>query len=267
MIIFKKLFFLFLFILVLFLFTINASFAEENDARIKGFSTNNLTYKSDKSVTDQEIRTSKYKYGCVFMWAANYEWLCNESNGNKTLYVIYFIESSIDSVGKNKKNYFRNKELKVETNFYSNKKIDTINYTETTNNSTSSYSKSLGFSGNASAGENSSIGVEGSFSITNTETYDTVSFTQHSESTDNSNYHFFSYFFNKYSDGEMRSPHIGLVKERLFIVFKISDYDSNTSYSMDIKTTAFIFKDATWPKGNYTLDGSIDFKFINGQAM
>lgn len=57
----------------------------------------------------------------------------------------------------------------------------------------------------------------------------------------------------------------------MFLIFltcsKFTNEQSSTASLKGIKTTAYIFKDATWPKSNYTLDGIIDFKFINGQVM
>lgn len=241
--------------------------AQSSTASVKGINTTNLNYKSD-NYNFKTIETSKYKYGSMSMWAANYEYVFNESDGSKTLYIIYFVESTIDSVGKNKTNYFRNKELTIETNFTSTNPSILVNDTDSTTNSQTSFSTSFGVDGKIEIGKNPNVSTGASFSMTNTQTYDTINLSKQVINEDKKSVKKeYKFSFLNYKNGKMVSPNIGEVKERLYFIYGIYNYDANTSYSMDIKTTAYIFKDATWPKSNYTLDGSINFKFINGQAV
>lgn len=252
-------------VVILFLFD-KFIYAKSSTANFKGISTNNLTYKSDYEES-KIIKSSKYKYGNMGMWVANYECLVHETDDSNTLYVIYFIESSIDSSGKLNNKYFRNKELKINVFFQSNKNVKLISDTDSTTNSQTSFSYSIGANLNLSIGNNSSVKGSASFSMDNTQTYNTITLTKHTNETSNkykklNNDYIFN--FNNYKNGKMVSPNIGEVKERLFIIYAIDNYDSSSYYKTNIKTTASIFKDAVWPKSNATLSGDISFDFYNG---
>lgn len=238
-------------------------FAGEGTAITKGFDVKNLDYKSEKSVENEKIETKSYLYGKVSLWVGAYEYLFVTKN-ESTMYAIYFIEASIESSGKvGKDKFFRNKDLTLETEFYTNNNFRIVNHTTSSEDAVSTVSKTICGSGEIGVGNSEVNGkIGGSFTLTSSQSYSTVNLIESSEL--NESYKLiFNYHFTQWKDGKMISPNIGLVTKRLYVIYEISNYDSNTEYEFLISSTGTIFKDAKWPKSNSTKSGTINFNFKN----
>lgn len=206
------------------------------------------------------------------LWVCGLPHIIVLTNDDESLsaYYIFFIESSISSVGKKDKYYyFRNKYLTVDIEFYTNTESHHIAST-TSSNSQSSETECLGFSASKGAVIGSSepsvnAEIQGGFSVSYTQAYDTVNLSiQNTRYKDYKHSRTFQYYFTNWEDGSMISPNIGEVTERMFSIYAVHNYSGTDNYTIDIKSTATIFKDATWPRENYTLPESISFKGING---
>lgn len=62
----------------------------------------------------------------------------------------------------------------------------------------------------------------------------------------------------------MVAPNIGLVRERMFVVFRVENYTGTDAFDMTITTKATIFKDATWPLTDATVSRTVEHKYISG---
>ena len=257
------------FIFLLFMNSKNVE-ASESTAAYKGFSTNNLEYISDEVVEDKRIYGSNFYYGRVSMWAATYKTIVLEEDNRSSCYYFIFVESSIESRGKAKigwiKNYFRNKYLTINVSLKSNKVVNLIDYTTSDNGASASTTKSFGFGAEGSAGaDGANVGVNCSYTISNTATYNAVCLTSKKSSSDDNKekYFTFEYYFKNWKNGAMHAPNIGLVRERVALVYQIEDYRASDNCSINIETTATIFKDVKTGV-NSTKSGSINFAGDNG---
>lgn len=238
--------------------------ASEFTASAKGFATKNLEYVDDIKIENVKMISNKgYNYGSYSMWAANYRYYAETSNGKHSLFLIFFIESAINSRGNSiKRNYFRNKDLNVSFTLES-KKCYLVSMTNSENNSTTSESKTIG--GDLEIGYNGSVSAtaNASISITKTTSYNTVTLTCDRNSNNNGTLHTasFNYHFNNYTNGKMCAPNIGYVNKRMCLVYEIENASLNQEeYSYSITTEATIFRDKTWPSGNYTMTASSTVK-------
>lgn len=231
----------------------------ESTASARGFTTTGLTYLGDTQTLSYKIYTDNYTYGYCSMWSSVYKVVVEESN-NTTCFIIGFIESSINSTGNSAKNrYFRNKQLVVETQFEcSDSEAFCVNYFP--ESSSSSTSKSVGFS---ASGTYDSDGLSGTigFSYTSTTQYSSVQLRVSDIIKNNVCKTTFTYDFLNYTNGEMVAPNINEVKERMYVVYQIPHYDGTETFNLTFKTHASIFKDATWPRPNGTRAGEIIDKF------
>lgn len=243
------------------------AYAVSSTADQKGFVTDGLTYITDQINEDITIKTDKYTYGRFSMWTALYKYIVTESDNSNTCYYYALIESSIDSEGKVGSNrFFRNKVLEISLDFYSNSdNFAIVNYTPESSNSTTSSSVSLGINGSVSLDASGpSVTLGGSIAYEKTETYDTVNLVTHKYTLEN-NHKQLSFIFNftNWKDGKMIAPNIGLVQERMAVIFAIYDYSEEDDYILSIVTTATIFKDAKWPLTNATLSDSVEHTYLN----
>ncbi len=230
----------------------------ESTASAKGFTTSGLTYLGDTETFSYKVYTDKYTYGYCSMWSSVYKIVVGESD-NTSCYIIAFIESSIDSTGNSaEKRYFRNKQLTIETQFECSAEISMVkSYPDSSSSTTSN---TVGFEVNGTITSNS-VGVAGGFSYSNTTQYSTVTLTKHQSSTNNVYTNQFIYDFKEYKSGDMTAPNIGLVEERMYVIYQIKNYTGNETFNLTFKTHASIFKDAKWPLSNATRAGEIIDKF------
>ncbi len=89
--------------------------ASSSTAQNKGFNTTNFTYVKDAYVEDiAMVSDAGYYYGSYSMWVANCRYFTLDQAGTYSLYLLFFIESSINSSGNSiKRNYFRNIDLNI----------------------------------------------------------------------------------------------------------------------------------------------------------
>lgn len=239
--------------------------ASSSTASNKGFNTNNLTFVKDTYVEDFDmISEAGYYYGSYSMWVSNYRYYTLDDDGTYSLYLIFFIESSINSSGNSiKKNYFRNKDLNIYFKLNSNK-CSFVDMTSSENDSVTSISKSFGcgFSGGYDFGVTATASA--SFSVINTQSYSSVTLTTSKNSNTNQTYHeaSFKYHFANYTDGAMVSPNVGYVAKRMYLLYQIQGLTSlsKEEYTYSVETEAVIFRDKTWPCRNYTMSRSTIFK-------
>lgn len=265
---------LFAMLIVCSLFTLKTkanTYAAESTASIKGFNTENLTYMSDKDSKEIKVETDKWYYGSYSLWSACYKYVANESNGSKTCYYFALIDSYINSYGKNGDRYFRNKQLLITVTFEGRSAAgDYPILTEhAPDSSNATVSDTIGFTigGSGSVGDNTGVGVNASLTMTKTTTYSAVTIKGDDlakECTESKKFYQFTYKFANWDDGSMVSPNIGLVRERMFVVFRVENYTGTDAFDMTITTKATIFKDAKWPLSNATVSRTVEHKYISG---
>lgn len=268
----KALFFAMFIICSLFTLKTKANtYAAESTATIKGFNTDNLTYMSDKDSAEIVVETDKWYYGSYSSWSACYKYVANESNGSKTCYYFVLIDSYINSSGKNENRYFRNKQLLITVAFEGRSAAGDYpiltGYAPDSSNATVSDTIGFTIGASGSVGDNTGVGVNASLTMTKTTTYSTVNLVCSdlaSESTSTKKLFQFKYNFANWEDGSMVAPNIGLVRERMFVVFRVENYTGTDTFDMTITTKATIFKDATWPLSNGTVSRTVEHKYISG---
>ena len=246
----------------------NKTFAAESTAEIKGYKTVGLKYYSDKS-SNMVIKTDSYKYGEVGAWISIYRGLVPQSDGTTVAYYVCFVDAYLQSEGHIGKNYFRNKELMVEVDFASAYSFQLVNYTEGSNDATTSesvtWSGSLGISGEAgTSGINAGATGEIGFSYTKSQTYSTVNCEFNSNNENSHEISTYKFRFTKWKDGKMISPNIGRVNERVSLVYEIANFNGEDNFTLNINVEGTVFKDATWPHKNYTESRSINLESIDG---
>lgn len=161
--------------------------------------------------------------------------------------------------------YFRNKKLTLNIDFVSERVSEDIYlamFRPESSDSTTSYTLGINLAGGIGSNSNGlNNNFQASLSFSKSVTYDTVSLTVHSSSEQKYNGYynsvFFQYDFLNYADGAMVSPNIGLVSERMVAVYAVENYDETERFTIDITSTAYIFKDAHWPASNYTYEDVI----------
>ncbi len=259
---------------ILFIFLICSNFerinAESSTALVKGYNTTNLTYVSDKDSGIQRIYSNKDTlYGTVSLWAATYKVVIKNTDNTYTAYYVILIESQISSVGKQGKYYFfRNKDLDIELNFNSIYKSVFIQSTTASEEATGSASKNFGLG--ISGGYSNGLTLEGeaSLSVGYTENYNNINLSiekdHDSDCGDLKHQIKFNYHFNKWKNGAMISPNIGSITKKMYAIYSVPNYDFIDRYSFTIETTATVFKDAKWPRKNYTESKSLKFSASNG---
>lgn len=260
-----------LFIIISSNMTSNTAYAAESTASLKGFNTNNLTYLDDKTTEALKIETDKWYYGSYGLWTACYKYVVTESNGSKTCYYFALIESYINSYGKNGKRYFRNKQLLINTRFEYRTAIGDepilVIYQPESSDATTSNTSLFGVGADGSCGTTTGVNFTASLQMTKTTTYSAVNLVcsdKTNEAELQTKKFEFKYLFANWEDGSMKAPNIGMVKERMFVVYGVSNYTGSDAFNLIITAKATIFKDATWPLTDATLSGEVSHKYISG---
>lgn len=190
-------------IIVIFIKTISLkTYASSSTSQFKGFDTQNLTYVSDTYIEDVKIISEKGNYyGSYSMWASNYKYYKKNDNGSYSLYLLFFIESSINSSGNSKKrNYFRNKDLNISFSL-SSQKTKYISMTSCDNGAQTTTSKSFGIGGNIGYDGGFVSTLNASYSISNTASYNSVVLNTSKSSNERLHQAYFNYHFLNYKNG------------------------------------------------------------------
>lgn len=256
--------------------TLDAS-ADEITVANKGYETNNMTYLGDQGGDNIVMATDKYDYGYYSSWNSCYKYVVNESNGSQTCYYFVLIESQIASSGHKQNRYFRNKSMKVLVDFYSDTLCGDepylVIYEPEGSTSTTIETVTVGVSASAGAaivpgGYELSLGFEASITYTKTVIEDIVKLTLDKGTTSSGHKTLeYQYTFSNYDDGAMVYPNVGPVTKRMIAVYAVENYTGIDSFSLDITTTASIFKDATWPLNNYTFTDTVMHSYRNGVVV
>ncbi len=260
-----------LMILVCYIGFNNKVYAVETTAESKGLTTTGLQYYSDKS-SRVTIETDSYTYGAVGIWASIYRVVITQSDESKTAYYICFIEAYIQSEGKVGKNYFRNKELVIDVDFASTSDFDLVNCTggsnEATTSTSSTWSCGLSIAGEVgTSGVNAGVTGEVGYSFTKAQTYDTVNCVLSQHYKNGHSITTYDFKFTKWKNGEMVSPNVGQIMEKVSLVYEIPNFNDKDNFTLDISVEGVVFKDATWPRKNYTKSETIILESIDGIIM
>lgn len=251
--------------------------ADEVIVANKGYEINNMVYLGDQGGENIVMETEKYNYGYYSLWDSCYKYIVDESNGSKTCYYFILIESTIASSGHKQNRYFRNKEMKILIDFYSDNSCGDEPYLAVyePEGSTSTTTKTITIGVSASAGVaivtggyELSVGFEASITYTKTVIEDIVKLTLDKGTTSAGHKTLeYQYYFSNYKDGAMVSPNVGAVTKRMVAVYAVENYTGIDSFTLNITTTASIFKDATWPLKNYTFTDSLSHSYVNGVVV
>lgn len=273
----RSIFLLYAVTLILLFSNINNLKAKSSEVTVKGYKVDGLTYVSDKSCGLKNIVSNKETiYGTVGLWAATYKIVIKNTDNTYNAFYIFLIEGQISSVGKQGKYYFfRNKSLSVDVDFYSTQKSTFVQSTEASEDASGSMSKNFGVGVNISgeagtSGIGINAGIEGGLSFDYTESYSNINLIlntngdKEEQSAKNNHSINFFYQFTKWKNGAMISPNIGSITKRMYVIYTIPNYNFSDSYTIKIKTEATVFKDAKWPRKNYTESDSIELYGING---
>ncbi len=205
------------------------------------------------------MASSSNHYGYVSMWSSVYKVIINENN-TTSCYVIGFVESYIESVGKVSSKYFRNKRLEIDVHFECDREAQLVNYFPSSSESSNVCSKSIGITASK---DSNGAGLEASFGFEKSIQYDSVTTTIYTKGDNLSPDVNYVFDFLNYKDGAMVSPNCGQVRQKIAVVYQIPKYLGTEVFKMSFRTQANIFKDATWPMPNNELAGEI-FDFFDG---